>query len=209
MYHILALSMNSVLLDDYPDLKIYSGTQFNERWYKRIRDITKQRFELKCLDDGTDLINSDPEMTKTDLDILNRLLLGKGSVSASEHRAVINIQFYTMGRVSEPITLNSTGLKFSKSDYSSVFDLDLYRKKRGVKSTINIVLNAKSYLRCPVHSIACMRACYDSTSKKLFPTLSQCRNIAAFVNKLLSTVYEEYDKTEREAGDWTELTKDL
>jgi hypothetical protein len=78
--------LKSILLDDYPTLQSYSGATRDTKWYARMGITLKDRYQKRCVEEGTKLVNNDPEMSKEDLEILCKLLLAKGSRSSCESR---------------------------------------------------------------------------------------------------------------------------
>ena len=96
----------------------------------------KEKYEKRCIEEGTNLVNPDPDMTKEDLEILCKLLLEKGTAQAMEARGAIVTQWYAVGRITECMGLNAEGINHSRNEYSSVFDMDLSRQKGLTKTNI-------------------------------------------------------------------------
>ena len=112
-------TLKIILTEDYPNLKSYDGTKQDEKWYTKLCNKLKEQYEKRCIEEGTNLVNPDPDMTKEDLEILCKLLLEKGTTQSMEARGAIVTQWYAVGRITECILLNLAH-KSSRNTWSNI-----------------------------------------------------------------------------------------
>jgi site-specific recombinase XerD len=121
------------------------------RWFTQLSRNLNRKFDKRCTTEGTSLSNSAEPLFEADLQRLCEQLFETNTKEAVMQRALLILQWQTLGRVSEVTSLPASRLTWY-SPYQCL-SIHMSRPKAQKSSDLNVFLHRTSWQHCPLHAI--------------------------------------------------------
>jgi hypothetical protein len=182
-----------VVLEKFPQCTVFT----NDKWYSQLRtNIANEYFKR----DVDEVNGEQPSMNEAEVDLIIKLLLNddinimtrQGQCSAFEDRLLLIWDRHFIGRISE--TGGLTGKKVNWDAKHRCLKLNFKRLKNRKQETMHLVIHRKSWMLCPLHSLATtvvLQSAPMIDDESLFKTFSST-TVVKHVNSLFKDIFAHW-----------------
>jgi len=187
--------IKTLLEKDFVDCKLFS----QGKWYTNLRLNVEKRYFSRCQAQGTKMTDSAPPMLVNDLLTLSIALFRRNTRESHANRCLLNLQWTTLGRISEVSQLRCNHLSYGENQHlhDCFLLIEMSRSKVGVQDTLRVYLHAKSWEICPLHSLAA-HIVVNAPTVDLFaciPLDGEAKHVNSMLANLTQTVDASADLT--------------
>jgi len=187
-------SMKMRIERDKPTAKIFRNSQS----YKNLRKQVQRDYIKKAGEDKKELTSAKDALTPEHHEYICEVLFKKDTRESLRDRKMLAYMWPVFGRIGELRPIQWSDLRYKGSgDRLCCFVLRFVRWKTSLIQKLHLFIHAKSFAACIAHSTGTCLIVDGSISDQFFEGFPE--NEARYLNRLLETLFNEWDAQEREA----------